>query len=118
MTEVMKQFQLKEVASSKSDHFMNEPGCHITRRPFLTSPSGHSTLERPMKNAWTVMCGRAVGLAGTGAQSDDVVILHVCARCQDSRWELTLAQGESVACFQMDEDSRVCCGGREQKFDH
>lgn len=32
-------------------------------------------------------------------QRDEVVNLHVCAPCQDSRWELTLDIGKSVACF-------------------
>ena len=54
---------------------------------------------------------------GTSVRSDKMVNLHVCARCQDSRWELTLAWGESVACLGWREDSRVCCGGWDRGGD-
>lgn len=64
------------------------------------------------KNAWTVMCGRARGLARSGVQSDEVVNLHERTRCQDSRWELTLAQGESVACFRWRRDPGCVVEGK------
>lgn len=87
-----------EEISSKSDHFMNGPGGYITR-PAPDLPIRPLRTRAAYKNARTATCGRAQVLARSSMQRDEVVNLHVSVRCQDGRWELTLAQGESVACF-------------------
>lgn len=86
-----------------SDCTMNEPGGYITRQPVLPLLGGSWSLSdlsiRPLHTTLVCVCGRALRLAASSVQWDEVVNLHECARCQNSRWELTLAQGASVACF-------------------